>query len=143
MIDWNGYRALLAAVEHGSFSAAARALGISQPTVGRHVAELESALGARLLVRRGKGVAPSPAGERVMEHVRAMGASAREAARSGADDLVQVKGVVRISSSETLGTLWLTHRLRALCARHPGLRVELVIDNVVVNLATLCRARSA
>ncbi|WP_437575464.1 helix-turn-helix domain-containing protein [Sorangium sp. So ce887] len=65
-LDWDAFRVLLAVVERGSFSAGARALGISQPTAGRKIAELEGALGARLLVRRSRGVLPTPAGEEIL-----------------------------------------------------------------------------
>ncbi len=53
--DWNHARALLATAEEGSFSAAARALKTTQPTVGRQVAALEEELGATLIQRVGRG----------------------------------------------------------------------------------------
>jgi molybdate transport repressor ModE-like protein len=135
MIDWNGFRVLLAVVEHGSFSAAARHTGLSQPTVGRHVAALEKSLGTRLVVRQKRGVHLTPAGERMLEDLRRMALAAQEATQRGAEDIEQVDGVVRVSSTETLGTLWLTHRLRPLRDRHPKLRIDVMIDNAVVDLA--------
>jgi molybdate transport repressor ModE-like protein len=135
MVDWDGFRVLLAVVEQGSFSAAARQVGLSQPTVGRYVASLEASLGVRLVVRRKRGIALTPAGERMIEDVRRMAHAADAASQHGAQDVVEVAGVVRISCSETLGTLWLTHRIRPLMERHPLLRIELVIDNTIVDLS--------
>jgi molybdate transport repressor ModE-like protein len=135
MQNWDGYRVLLAVVEQGSFSAAARHVGLSQPTVGRHVAALETSLGVRLVVRRKRGVALTPAGEQMIDDVRRMAQAADAASQHGAQDIKEVDGVVRISCSETLGTLWLTHRLRPLAERHPRLRIELGIDNAIVDLS--------
>ncbi|HMV69607.1 MAG TPA: LysR family transcriptional regulator, partial [Myxococcota bacterium] len=70
--DWNHARAFLATAELGSFSAAAQALGLAQPTVGRQVAALEQELGVTLFERAGRGVALTAAGLDLAEHVRAM-----------------------------------------------------------------------
>ncbi|MFT3923781.1 MAG: LysR family transcriptional regulator [Myxococcales bacterium] len=135
MLDWNGYRVLLSVVEQGSFSAAARHTGMSQPTVSRHIAALERTLGVRLVLRRKRGVALTPAGEQMMEDVRRMAQAAQAASLHGAHDTKEVDGVVRISCSETLGTLWLPHRLRFLRERHPRLRLDVSIDNAIVDLS--------
>jgi molybdate transport repressor ModE-like protein len=134
MIDWNGFQVLLAVLEQGSFSAAARRTGLSQPTVGRHIAALEAALGARLVVRQKRGVLLTPAGERMIEDLKRMAQAAQDASQRGSEDVKQVDGVVRVSSTESLGTLWLTHRLRPLRERHPKLRIDIVVDNALVDL---------
>ncbi len=133
--DWEGFRALLAVVESGSFSSAARGLGISQPTASRRIAQLESALGARLLVRRSRGVVATPAGERVLAQVRRMAEGATAAVRIASGDASRLGRPVRITATEGLGTLWLPPRIAALRAEVPGLRVEVLVDNAAADLA--------
>jgi DNA-binding transcriptional LysR family regulator len=131
MVDWDGFRVLLAVVSGGSFSAAARTLGISQPTAGRMVAALEEELGARLLMRRARGVALTPAGEEIIADVRRMSDGAAAAIRRArGEDMT-----VRISATERLGALWLPRHLLPLSRAMPGLRLELVVDNAVVDLS--------
>jgi DNA-binding transcriptional LysR family regulator len=129
-MDWDGFRVLLAVVERGSFSAAGKALGISQPTAGRKVAALEASLGTRLLVRRNRGVALTPAGEQIVVEVRRMAESATAAARRASD-----RARVRVSATEGLGALWLPRRLLPLSRAEPTLRLEVVVDNAPVDLA--------
>ncbi|MGZ3418916.1 MAG: LysR family transcriptional regulator [Polyangiales bacterium] len=133
MNDWDAFRVLLSVVERGSFSAGARALGISQPTAGRKVAALEEALGARLLVRRARGVVLTPAGEEVIVEARRMAEGAAAAARRASGE--SAPSVVRISTSEGIGAAWLPKRLLAIARANPGLRLELVIDNAPVDLS--------
>ncbi|MBL8946789.1 MAG: LysR family transcriptional regulator, partial [Myxococcales bacterium] len=74
--DWNRARAFLLTAEEGSFSAAGRALGIAQPTIGRQVAALEEELGVTLFERVGSALVLTAAGLDLVEHVRAMGNAA-------------------------------------------------------------------
>ena len=74
--DWNRARAFLVMAEEGSLSAAARALGMAQPTLGRQVRALEDELGVVLFERAGKGLILTPSGVELVEHVRAMGEAA-------------------------------------------------------------------
>jgi DNA-binding transcriptional LysR family regulator len=133
MNDWDAFRVLLSVVERGSFSGGARALGISQPTAGRKIAALEASLGARLLLRRARGVVLTPAGEEVVVEARRMAEGAEAAARrvSGAS----APSVVRISTSEGVGAAWLPKRLLSIARANPTLRLELVIDNTPVDLS--------
>ncbi len=131
--DWGALRVLLAVAERGGFSAAARALAISQPTVSRRVDELERAFGTRLLVRRSRGAVATPAGERVLAEVRRMaeGAAAARAAVDGASS----RRACAVSATEGLGTLWLPRHLAALRAAAPGVRLELIVDNLNADLS--------
>ena len=70
--DWNRARAFLVTAEEGSLSAAARALGMTQPTLGRQVTALEQELGVVLFERGGHGLVPTPSGLELVEHVRVM-----------------------------------------------------------------------
>ena len=77
--DWNCAKAFLATAEDGSLSAAARTLGVTQPTLGRQVAALEKELGVPLFERRGRGLELTPNGLALMDHVRAMGEALQNA----------------------------------------------------------------
>jgi DNA-binding transcriptional LysR family regulator len=79
--DWNHARAFAVVAGEGSFSAAARALGTSQPTIGRQVAALEEELGVTLFERVGKGLVITAAGAELVEHVRAMTDAATRVSR--------------------------------------------------------------
>lgn len=134
--DWDGFRALLAIADRGSFSKGARELGISQPTASRRIDELERALGTRLLVRRNRGILPTPAGERVLAEVRRMASGASAATRVVAGEPSAGPRRIRISVTEGLGTLWLPHQLAGLSEGMPGLRIDLVIDNLATDLSS-------
>ncbi|MBC7669836.1 MAG: LysR family transcriptional regulator [Gemmatimonadaceae bacterium] len=127
--DWSLYRAFLAVLTEGSLSAAARTLGLTQPTLGRQVAELERALGLALFTRSPQGLKPTDAGLELAPHAQAMAgaASAMARAASGAGDTA--RGVVRITASEIIGAEVLPRILAAYRPLHPGVIVELALDN--------------
>ena len=79
--DWNLVPSFLGALDQGSLLGAARVLGISQPTVGRHVALLEAQLGASLFERTGRGLAPTDAALRLADAARAMESGAHQLVR--------------------------------------------------------------
>ena len=124
----------LRVVERGSFSRAAGELGISQPTASRRVDELERALGTRLLVRRARGVVPTPTGERVLAETRRMDISALAASRMATGEPTTVRRV-RIAATEGLGALWLPQRIDELRAGD-RVTIDLVIDNAATDLAS-------
>ena len=127
--DWSLYRAFLAVLTEGSLSAAARALGLTQPTLGRQVAELERALGVALFTRSPQGLKPTDAALDLAPHAQAMAgaASAMTRAASGAGDTA--RGIVRITASEIIGAEVLPSILAAFRPLHPGVVVELSLDN--------------
>src|SRR5512137_529250 len=98
--DWTLARAFLATAEAGSLSAAARLAGQTQPTLGRQVAALERALGIALFERVGRGLALTPSGREVLEHVRAMGEAAGRVALVASGRSQAVAGPIRITASE-------------------------------------------
>ncbi len=134
-VDWDDLRFFLVVARRGTLSAAARELGVTQPTVGRRIAALERRLGARLLVRRSDGFALSGLGARVLEHAERMeqDALAVERRTSGRDE--GVRGTVRITASEWLVTGVLSPMLGPLLARHPELVIDLISDHRHLNLA--------
>jgi DNA-binding transcriptional LysR family regulator len=127
--DWSLYRAFLAVMTEGSLSAAARVLGLTQPTLGRQVAELERALGVALFTRSPQGLKPTDAALDLKPHAQAMAgaASALVRAASGAGDTA--RGVVRLTASEIIGAEVLPRILADFRPKHPGVAVELSLDN--------------
>ena len=132
--NWNLIPSFLAAHEHGSLLAAARALGTSQPTVGRHVAELETQLGSVLFERTGRGLAPTPAGQRLAEAARAMETGALALLRSVNHTKATLEGTVRISASQPVASALLPPVFARMRQALPGISVELVASNAVSNL---------
>jgi DNA-binding transcriptional LysR family regulator len=132
--NWNLIPSFLAAHEHGSLLAAARALGTSQPTVGRHVAELEAQLGSVLFERTGRGLAPTPAGHRLAEAARAMETGALALLRSVNHARATLEGSVRLSASQPVACVLLPPVLARMREALPGIAVELVASNAVSNL---------
>jgi DNA-binding transcriptional LysR family regulator len=132
--NWNLIPSFLAAHEHGSLLAAARALGTSQPTVGRHVSELETQLGSVLFERTGRGLAPTPAGQRLAKAARAMETGALALLRSVNHTKATLEGSVRISASQPVACALLPPVLARMRQSLPGILVELVASNAVSNL---------
>jgi DNA-binding transcriptional LysR family regulator len=132
--DWNLVRSFLAALDHGSLLAASRTLGTGQPTVGRHVAELEAQLGVVLFERTGRGLRPTAAAQELAADARAMQAAAHQLGRTaqGADSAGV--GTVRVSASQPVACYLLPPLLAQLQAMHPAIQVELVSSNAVSNL---------
>jgi DNA-binding transcriptional LysR family regulator len=135
-IGWELYRTFLAVLKEGSLSAAARALGITQPTAGRHVEALERALKVSLFTRSQLGLLPTDVALALEPHAQAMQSTAAslERAASGHADGDRVQGTVRVSASEVVGVELLPPIIAALRDRHPKLVIELVLSNRVQDL---------
>ena len=134
---WELYRSFLAVLQEGSLSAAARALGLAQPTLGRHVEALEAALGLALFTRSQLGYAPTEAALALQPAAQALATAAaalRRVASAQGGDGRQVKGTVRISASEIMGVEVLPPILAALREQHPALVVELSLSNRLEDL---------
>ena len=132
--DWTLVRSFLAALEHGSLLGAARALKSSQPTIGRHIAELESQLGVALFERTGRGLTPLDMALRLADSARAMEAGAHQLQRSVSSLDEAVSGTVRITASQTVACVLLPPLLSRLQQKLPGIQIELVSSNEVSNL---------
>lgn len=132
--DWNRARALLVTAEEGSYSAAARALGSTQPTVGRQVAALEAELGITLVERVGRSIELTETGRDLIEHVRAMGEAARRVSLTAAGHSQDVQGLVRITASESQCAFLLPPILATIRERHPGIEIDLVATGEVRDL---------
>lgn len=126
---WELYRTFLAVVEEGSLSGAARRLGLSQPTVGRHVEALEEALCLALFTRSPNGLAPTEAAKDLTPDARAMAHAADAALRRASGEAGKARGVVRITASEIVGAEVLPPILAEFQAEHPGVTLELSLSN--------------
>jgi len=132
--DWSLWRSFGAVVEHGSLSAAARALGLSQPTLGRHVEALEAALGAVLFERTLGGLKPTETALRLYEPVEAARKALAEAALRAEGTLSALSGTVRITSSTVMCHYVLPELLYELRQAFPQVAIELVPSDSVESL---------
>jgi DNA-binding transcriptional LysR family regulator len=129
VFDWNRARAFLVTAEEGSFSAAARALGQAQPTLGRQISALERELGVTLFQRVGKALVLTSSGLELVEHVRAMSDAASRIALAAAGKSQAVDGTVAIAASEVISAYVLPPIVLELRSRHPGIELEIVASN--------------
>lgn len=129
--DWTLLRSFLAVLRRGSLSGAARATGLTQPTLGRHVDELERGLGVALFTRSPGGLVPTEAARSLVPHAETMEAAFAALVRtaSAGGDPAQPRGTVRISASEIMGTLVLPELLAPIRNEHPGIVLELALNN--------------
>ncbi len=127
--DWNKARAFLVTAEEGSLSAAARALGMAQPTLGRQVDGLEQELGVVLFERVGRGLTLTPSGMELLEHVRGMGEAAGRVSLAAAGQSQALEGSISISASEIYAAVLLPPIVTKLRVEEPGIHVEIVVSN--------------
>lgn len=134
-MDWDDLRTFLAIARHGTLSAAARALGVTQPTMGRRLAAMEDRTGARLLQRLPGRYALTPLGESVLGNAERIEAEALAAERTITGRDIALEGTVRLTTVDTLAARILTPALAKLQQRHPGILIELVPDTRSLSLS--------
>ena len=127
--DWNKARAFLVTAEEGSLSAAARALGMAQPTLGRQVDGLEQELGIVLFERVGRGLRLTPGGLELLDHVRVMGDAAGRVSMNALGQSQALEGKICISASETYAAVLLPPIIAKLRILEPDIHVEIVVAN--------------
>ena len=127
-------RDFLAVAETGSLSEAARRLRVSQPTLSRRIAGLEAQLKTQLFKRHPRGLALTDAGDTVLAGARRVEEEALAIERRAEAAQASLKGTVRLSLTEALGSMWVPSKLAAFHAAYPDLCVELLVDNRAVNL---------
>lgn len=132
--DWALYRTLLAVLNEGSLSAAARSLGLTQPTIARHVDALEASLGADLFVRSQRGLEPTDLAQALRPHAQIMATTAAALLRTASGTPGTVAGTVRISASDVVGVEHLPPILTRLRSDHPALVIELSLSDRVDDL---------
>ncbi len=122
-LDWTDLRVFLFACETGSISAAAKALGLSQPTASQKIRALEAVVGTQLLIRRANGISTTDAGRRVQEAARAMHREAR-AIEHVARTPDPEAGRVRLAAPDAMATFWLAPRFAAFRRVHPNIALS-------------------
>lgn len=127
-MDWDDLRIFLTIAREGTLGSAARALGQTQPTMGRRLKSLEKTIGHVLFQRTQFGFVPTDEGQALLAHVERMEAETFAAVRelSGAETLLS--GLLRVSCSDWFGNLLLTPVIAEFNALHPGVVVELLTD---------------
>ena len=133
--NWDELRTFVEVARDGSLSGAARRLGLSQPTVGRHIDALEAALGLTLFTRSPRGLTPTPAALALEPHVEAMAAAAAALGRVASGEAAADRGAVRVTASDIIGCEVLPPILAAFHAEHPGIVIELALTNRTEDLA--------
>lgn len=132
--DWNHTRAFLVTAQEGTLSAAAKALGLTQPTLSRQVAALEAQLQLTLFERVGQRLVLTQSGLELVEHAKAMANSAQlfSLAASGHSQLLE--GSVVISASQIDAVYRLPKIIAQLRREEPGIDIEVVVTNEASDL---------
>jgi DNA-binding transcriptional LysR family regulator len=133
--SWDELRTFVEVSRDGSLSGAARRLGLTQPTVGRHIDALEAALGLTLFTRSPRGLTPTPAALALEPHVEAMATAAAALGRAASGEAAADRGAVRVTASDVIGCEVLPPILAAFHAAHPGIAIELALSNRTADLA--------
>ena len=132
-VNWEHYQTFLAVIETSSLSAAARKLGLSQPTVGRHIDALEAGVGASLFVRSRYGLNPTDTARGMVSHAKTMAIAAAALKRAGAAG-GEAEGKVRLTASEIIGVEVLPEIINEFVQLYPHIHVELALTNRTENL---------
>lgn len=132
--DWNQARAFLVTAEEGSLSAAARALGQTQPTLSRQVAGLEEALGVTLFERTSCALMLTQSGVELLAHFRMMGDAANDISVTATGQSQTVTGHVLISATDLMATHFLPPVLKELAKTAPELQIEIIASNELSDL---------
>ncbi|MGI3169429.1 LysR family transcriptional regulator [Pseudooceanicola sp. C21-150M6] len=133
--DWNQARAFLATAEHGSLSAAARALNQTQPTVGRQVTALEDTLGVALFDRAGRGLILTDPGRELLIHLRDMGVAAERVALAATGQSQTLRGTVSVTASDVCSARLLPRIVADLARIAPDIDIEIISANDLRDLA--------
>jgi DNA-binding transcriptional LysR family regulator len=133
-LDWSLVQAFLSVAENGSLSAAARATGASQPTLGRQIKAIEAQLGVTLFQRQAKGFELTEAGQAILPAARAMAEAATKFATVAAGRDMSISGTVRITASEFMAYYVLPQILSDIHRKHPDIQIELNATDETDNL---------
>jgi DNA-binding transcriptional LysR family regulator len=140
-MEFDQLRALLSVVEHGSFTRAAEALGLSQSTVSFQIKALEAAVGTKVVDRGRDGVQPTAAGSILLRYAQRMLALRREAAETLAAEASGLQGHVTVGASTIPGEYLLPDLLATLRATHPGVNVTIEVSDSGEAVAALVAGR--
>lgn len=132
--DWNLFRFLLAIVRHGGASKAAESLGVSQPTVGRKISQLEEQLGVRLFDRTPSGYKLTELGKLVLAQADAMDELVRANRLELLDADRKPAGPVCITATEAVAQAILLPALTKFCSKYPEIELQIRISNRKLDL---------
>jgi DNA-binding transcriptional LysR family regulator len=132
--EWTLIRSFIAVLDAGSLMGAARKLSAQQPTLSRHIAELEAQLGVPLFERTGRGVVPTAAALRIAAAAREMEGGAVALRQALDSERNQTEGTVRISASQVVATVLLPPLIAKLQLEEPGVQIEVVASDAITNL---------
>lgn len=127
-MEWSDLRIFLAIAREGTLGAAARAVGQTQPTMGRRLKALEEALGQTLFQRTSDGFVLTDEGQAVLAHAERMEEEATAIGRKLAGAEMALSGLLRISCSDWFGVTMMTPVLAEFASLHPKVVVELLTD---------------
>jgi DNA-binding transcriptional LysR family regulator len=127
--DWNHARAFHATVQEGSLSAAAKALGVTQPTLSRQVAALEAELEITLFERVGQRLVLTDSGAMLVEHVSSMSEAALQFSLAASGQSQQIEGSVVISASQLDAAFRLPRIIAELRREEPRISIEVIVTN--------------
>jgi len=133
--DWNRARAFLVTAEEGSLSAAARALDMTQPTVGRQVSALEAELGVSLFERTNSGLILTQSGADLMVQVKTMADAATNLSRLASGHVETVEGIVCISATEMVAAFILPPIIEKLRKQWPKIEIEIIASSDTSDLS--------
>lgn len=127
--DWNHTRAFLVTAEEGTLSAAAKALGMTQPTLSRQVSALEAQTHTTLFERVGQRLVLTESGVELLEHARSMGNAALQFSLAATGQSQQIEGSVAISVGELDAVYRLPKIIAKLRRSEPGIDIEVIVTN--------------
>jgi DNA-binding transcriptional LysR family regulator len=133
-LSWDLIASARAVLETGSLSAAARALNVTQPTIRRHIDELEQVLGVALFTRSPTGLVPTSAAQDIAPYAEDIHALVAAMVRSASAERDSISGTIRLSSSEIMASEVLPALLAPFLERHTGVEIELIASNRAENL---------
>ncbi|MFC3851724.1 LysR family transcriptional regulator [Salinispirillum marinum] len=133
-IDWQSWHYFLQIVQSGSLNQAAEKLGVSQPTLSRHLQALEKQLGQSLFDRSTQGLTPTRFGQSLIEEAEVMRASAQRLERQAAGQDQALTGRVRLSANEPIALYYLPKILPQFMAANPQLSLEIDVTNKASSL---------
>jgi DNA-binding transcriptional LysR family regulator len=134
VIDWNQIRAFHATAAAGSLSAAARQLGLTQPTLSRQVLALEADLGVTLFERMGRKLVLTQTGVDLLDHIRIMGDAADSVALAASGRVQEISGRVCISATDTFSAYVLPEIVERIRSEAPQITIVIVAANELSNL---------
>ena len=133
-VSWDFYRTFLEVLREASLSGAARSLGLTQPTVGRHVDALEEALGYALFIRTQQGLSPTQQALALRPYAEALESTSMALLRAASSQESGVRGTIRITASDVITVEVLPAIITELHAAYPELTIELMPSNRIEDL---------